>query len=149
MNESEGDGRLTSITNFYDGPGQKDTLNQESNSNGNLRSYNARAVYTEPLFKRSLMEFSVGKSNSRSRSDITTYDFNRQTKKFDDLNDLQTNDYRNDYGFTNAGVRVRTQMKKYNYAIGVTWQQAGLDGKVVSGQSKARINAGRGVAETA
>jgi hypothetical protein len=133
VNESKGDGRLTSITNFYDGPGQKDTINQESKSNGSLRSYNARVVYTEPLFKRSLMEFSIGKSNSRSRSDITTYDFNRQTKKFDDLNDLQTNDYRNDYGFTNAGIRVRTQMKRYNYALGLTWQQAGLDGKVISG----------------
>lgn len=132
INESEGDGELQSFTKFF-ATQTADTLNQVSNNNGSLRSYNARAVYTEPLFKRSLMEFSIGKSNSRSRSDITTYDFNKQSNKFDNINDLQTNDYRNDYGFTNAGFRIRTQMKKYNYSVGVSWQQAELDGKVVSG----------------
>ena len=46
---------------------------------------------------------------------------------------LQTNDYQNDYGFMNAGVRMRTQMKKYSYSVGLTWQQAELQGKIVSG----------------
>lgn len=132
INESQGDGELKSYTRFF-AAGTSDTLNQVNNSDGSLRSYNARAVYTEPLFKKSLMEFSVGKSNSRSRSDITTYDFNKQTNKFDNVNDLQTNDYRNEYGFTNAGIRVRTQMRKYSYALGLSWQQAELQGKVVSG----------------
>ncbi len=132
LNESEGDGQLNSSTKFF-ATNTTDTLNQHSTSNGSLRSYNARAVYTEPLFKRSLLEFSVGKSNSKSRSDLTTYDYNKQSFKYDKLNDAQTNDYQNDYGFTNAGIRMRTQMKKYSYALGLTWQQAELKGKIVSG----------------
>jgi hypothetical protein len=137
LNESEGDGRLNSITNFYDpvtgNVTKKDSINQVSNSDASLRSYNARAVYTEPILKRSLLEFSVGKSNSRNLSDVTTYDFNKQSGKYDELNDLQTNDYKNTYGYTNAGIRMRTQKKKYNYSVGLTWQQAELEGKVISG----------------
>jgi hypothetical protein len=98
-----------------------------------LRSYNARAVYTEPFLKRSLLEFSVGKSNSKNKSELITYDYNKQTGKYDDLNDAQTNDYENIYSFTNAGIRMRTQKKKYNYSVGITWQQAELQGKIFSG----------------
>ncbi len=136
LNESEGDGRLNSITNFYDLAGviqRRDTLNQKGSNDGNLGSYNARMAYTEPLFKRSLIEFSIGKSSSKNKSEVTTYDFNKQTSKFDKLNETQTNDYQNTYGFTNAGVRVRTQKKKYNYMIGLTLQQAELEGKIISG----------------
>jgi hypothetical protein len=136
LNESEGDGSLNSITNFYNSSGiitNRDTINQQSNSNGNLGSYNARAVYTEPIFKRSLLEFSAGKSNSKNKSELVTYDYNKQTGKYDDLNDAQTNDYENTYGFTNAGIRMRTQKKKYNYSFGITWQQAELQGKIFSG----------------
>lgn len=132
LNESKGDGALSSITNFYS-LSKADTLNQQSNSEGSLRGYTARAVYTEPLMKRSLLEFSVGKSSTQNKSSLTTYDFNRSSHKFDELNDAQTNDYQNTYGFTNAGIRMRTQMKKFNYSFGLTWQQAELEGKVISG----------------
>jgi hypothetical protein len=135
LNESDGDGSLSSITNFYNAGSlqTRDTLNQQSKNSGSLRGYTARAVYTEPVFKRSLFEFSVGQSNTRNKSALTTYDFNRQSGKFDDLNDAQTNDYQNTYGFTNAGIRMRTQMKKFSYSFGLAWQQAELEGKIISG----------------
>jgi hypothetical protein len=136
LNESEGDGNLSSITNFYNSSGiitNRDSVNQQSNNTGSLRSYNARAVYTEPFLKRSLLEFSIGKSNSKNKSELITYDYNKQTGKYDDLNDAQTNDYENTYSFTNAGIRMRTQKKKYNYSVGITWQQAELQGKIFSG----------------
>ncbi|HLG39457.1 MAG TPA: outer membrane beta-barrel protein, partial [Chitinophagaceae bacterium] len=135
LNESNGDGRLNSITNFYNaGTLQtRDTLDQQSQNSGNLRGYTARAVYTEPFLKRSLLEFSVGKSDTKNKSELITYDYNKQTDKFDRLNEAQTNDYQNTYGFTNAGIRMRTQMKKFSYSFGLTWQQAELEGKIFSG----------------
>jgi hypothetical protein len=143
LNESNGDDKLNSITNFYNPSGtiqERDTINQQSSSNGSLRSYNARAVYTEPVFKRSLLEFSVGKSSSKSKSELATYDYNKQSGKYDNLNDVQTNDYQNIYGFTNAGIRIRTQKKKYNYSLGVSWQQAELEGKIFSGTKDSVIS---------
>lgn len=136
LNESEGDGSLSSVNSFYNPNGslfRKDTLNQQSNTTGDLRGYTARAVYTEPLWKRSLLELSVGKSNTRSTSDKETFDYNKNNGKYDELNSQLSNDFENTYGYTNGGVRLRTQRKKYNYAVGVTWQQAELEGKVTSG----------------
>ncbi|MBL7722937.1 MAG: TonB-dependent receptor [Chitinophagaceae bacterium] len=136
LNESEGDGSLSSVNSFYNPNGslfRKDTLNQQSNTTGDLRGYTARAVYTEPLWKRSLLELSAGKSNTRSTSDKETFDYNKNNGKYDELNSQLSNDFENIYGYTNGGVRLRTQRKKYNYAVGVTWQQAELEGKVTSG----------------
>jgi hypothetical protein len=136
LNETKGTGELSSITNFYNPSGGldgSDTLNQHSNTKGDLKAYTARAVYTEPIFKRSLLEFSVGKSNTRSTAELATYDYNKLSAKYDHLNDEQTNDYENTYGFTSAGIRMRTQTKKYNYSFGLTWQQAELEGKITTG----------------
>ncbi|HEV8285548.1 MAG TPA: outer membrane beta-barrel protein [Chitinophagaceae bacterium] len=134
LNDNEGNGKLQSITNFYDQAGsllRRDSINQKSNTESNLRGYNARAVYTEPIFKRSLLEFSAGKSNTKNTSSKTTYDYNHNNGKFDLVNSSLTNDYKNDYGYTNAGIRLRKQTKTYNYAAGLSWQQSELEGKVI------------------
>ena len=136
LNNSNGDGSNASLTNFYNTDGSLnhgDTLNQQYTTKGDLTGYNAKAIYTEPLFRRSLMEFSVGKSNTKNTSDKTTMDYNDLNGKYDKLNQSLTNNYDNTYGYTTAGYRVRTQKRKYNYMLGATWQKAELEGKIVSG----------------
>jgi Outer membrane protein beta-barrel family/Carboxypeptidase regulatory-like domain len=136
LNESDGEGSLSSINNFYTTTGsllKRDTLNQQSATTADLRGYNARAVYTEPIWKKSLLEFSVSRSNTRSTSEKITYDYNRQNGKYDQQNNQLSNDFENTYGYTNAGIRMRTQKKKFNYAIGLNWQQSELEGKITTG----------------
>jgi hypothetical protein len=135
LNESEGDGSLNSIINYYTGGiiNKRDTLNQRSFSNGDLRGYSVRAIYTEPLWKRTLLEFSAGRSNTLSTSDKTTYDYNRNNGKYDQVNDQLTNDFENTYGYTTAGFRMRKQGRKFNYSLGATWQYSELEGKIISG----------------
>ena len=135
FNSSEGDGRLESITNFYNQAGSlsfTDSVNQKNNSSTSLNGYNVRAVYTEPIFKRSLLEFSVGKSHTENVSEKTTYDFNRNNGKFDLVNKKLTNDFENNYDYSNAGIRLRKQTSKYNYSVGATWQQAELEGIITT-----------------
>ncbi len=136
LNESNGDGSLSSINKFYKPDGsllKRDTLNQQNTTTGDLRGYTARAVYTEPLWKKSLLELSVGKSNTKSTSQKLTNDYNKQNEKYDQLNNFLTNDFENTYGYTTAGIRIRTQMKKYSYSFGANWQQAQLEGKITTG----------------
>jgi hypothetical protein len=135
LNNSNGDARLESLTNFYDQAGGflfRDSINQVSNTESDLKGYNARAVYTEPIFKRSLLEFSAGKSNTNSTAAKNTFDYNSLNGKFDKPNHLLTNDFSNSYAYINGGFRIRKQTKKYNYAAGVSWQQADLEGKIVT-----------------
>jgi len=135
FNNSTGDGSLQSFTNYYNSLGslfRNDSINQKNNNSADLKGYNARAVYTEPIFKKSLLEFSVGKSYTQNTSSKTTYDFNRSNGKFDLLNRPLTNDFENTYGYTTAGLRIRKQTRQYNYAIGASWQEAKLEGTVTS-----------------
>ena len=136
LNNSDGNGDLASVNEYYNKQGnlvKTDSINQRSVSEGEVRGYNTRAVYTEPLFKRSLLEFSVSKNESRSVSDKITYDYNKNSGKHDILNPLLTNNYENIYGTATAGIRLRTQKKKYNYSFGLTWQNAELKGTITSG----------------
>lgn len=131
FNNSGGNGRLQSNTTFYDASGallNRDSVNQVSKNETGLKVNNVRAVYTEPLFRRSLMEFSMGSSTSSNSSVKAAYDYNHTSGKFDLVNNLLTNDYKSVYSYKNAGFRVRKQTKKYNYALGFSWQQAELEG---------------------
>ncbi len=135
LNESDADGSLSSINNFYRPDGlllKKDTLNQLSTTKGGLKGYNTRAVYTEPLWKKSLLEFSVSKSNTISTSRKKTFDFNKGSGKYDQLNNTLTNNFENTYGLINAGIRMRTQKKKFSYSFGANWQQSELEGKIIT-----------------
>ncbi|HEX4877194.1 MAG TPA: carboxypeptidase regulatory-like domain-containing protein, partial [Chitinophagaceae bacterium] len=79
LNESDGDGNQSSINSFYNNGSlwRKDTLNQQNITAGDLHGYTARAVYTEPLFKRSLLEISTSRSNTQSTSQRKTFDYNK------------------------------------------------------------------------
>ena len=143
LNESDGDGSLSSINSFYYPNGsllKRDTLNQQSTTKGDLKGYNAKAVYTEPVWKRSLLEFSVSKSNTKSTSEKLTHDYNKLNGKYDQLNNTLSNDFENTYGYINAGIRIRTQKKKYSYAVGANWQQAELEGKITTGVKDSLIS---------
>lgn len=135
FNNSKGDGSLSSLNSFYQLNGsllRRDTLNQQYTSAADLTGYTVRAVYTEPLGKRSLLELSAGNSTTKNITEKTTWDYNRNNGKYDVLNTQLSNDYENEYGYTNAGFRVRHQRQRYNLSGGLTWQQSALDGKIIS-----------------
>ena len=135
LNNSNGGGNIFSINNFYNPDSSligKDTLNQQNITHGNLQGYIAKAVYTEPIFKRSLLEFSVSKSYSNSSSEKITNDFNKLDGKFNLKNDSLSNDFENIYGYYTGGIRIRTQKQNYNFAIGFSYQQAMLEGRTTN-----------------
>jgi hypothetical protein len=136
LNGTSGDGSLESINDYNDRNGsfvRTDSINQVNTSESDLKSYNARLAFTEPIFKKTLLELSVGKSNSISTSEKITYDYNKQSAKFDQLNKFLTNNFENEYGFTTAGSRLLMQLKKATIIAGVNWQQADLTGTIISG----------------
>jgi outer membrane beta-barrel protein/carboxypeptidase family protein len=135
VNASDGDGSLLSTNTYRNTAGtviRTDSINQRNNNSSDLNGYTAKLVYTEPIFKRSLLEFSIAKSNTISTAQKITYDYNKLSGKFDHLNDRLTNDYENSYGYNQAGIRWRMQMRKFNAAAGVNWQQSELEGQSVA-----------------
>jgi hypothetical protein len=135
LNASDGNGSLRSITSFYKPAGSlmgKDTISQRNEQSSDLRSYDVKAVYTEPVFRRSLLEFSAGNSYQRSGSEKTTWDID-PLSKLERVNEDYSNDYSSSYGTTSAGMRFRSKGKKYEYSLGGTWQRAYLSGTITAG----------------
>jgi outer membrane beta-barrel protein/carboxypeptidase family protein len=143
VNESEGDASLVSINSFFSKTGalmRNDSINQVNTNAGNLRSYNLRGVYTEPIMRNTLLELTMGRSNSSSTAVKTTYDYNNVTGKYDQLNRFLTNDFTNRYNYSNAGLRVRMVKNRFNIAAGINAQEANLEGKVMLGIKDSVIN---------
>lgn len=135
VNASDGDGSLLSTNTYRNTTGtviRTDSINQHNTNSSDLNGYTAKLVYTEPIFKRSLLEFSIAKSNTVSTAQKSTYDYNKLSGKFDHLNDRLTNDYENSYGYNLAGIRWRMQLRKFNAAAGVNWQQSELEGQSIA-----------------
>lgn len=143
LNASDGEGTQLSVNKFFNPDGsplRTDSINQRNNNSSDLRSYNARAVYTEPIIKNSLLELSVSNSLSKSTSGKTTWDYNKTSGKYDEVNDQLSNNYENAYSYTNAGIRWRSQFKKWNFAVGANWQKAELEGTIIAGTKDSLIN---------
>lgn len=141
QNTGEGSGNLQSLVNTYTAGNIKtESLNQFNTTQTNLDGYVLRGVYTEPLWKRSLLEISASNSVTRNTSEKITYDYNPSSSKYDEVNELLTNDFENNYGYTNAGVRLRKQGSKYLYSVGANWQQAQLEGKIIAGNKDSLLS---------
>ncbi|NII24585.1 outer membrane beta-barrel protein [Pseudoflavitalea sp. X16] len=143
LNASDGEGTQLSVNKFFNPDGSPlstDSIDQRNSNASDLRSYNVRAVYTEPVVKNSLLEFSVSNSLSKSTSEKTTWDYNKVNGKYDEVNEELTNNYENTYGYTNAGIRWRSQFKKWNFAVGANWQKANLEGTIIAGTKDSLIS---------
>lgn len=125
-NNNSGEGSFRSVNSFTD------SINQRYSNNSSLNGFNARLVYTEPIGKRSLVELSASGNYTRQASERSTFDFNANSSSYDIINTALTNDFRNNYNSQQAGVRWRNQTKKYQLAIGASWQNVTLEGTVTA-----------------
>ncbi|MBZ4192559.1 outer membrane beta-barrel protein [Niabella beijingensis] len=133
VSNTDGTGSLLTHLNYYNASGliqQQDTTDQQNENKNNNTSYNVKAVYSEPLGKQSLLEFSAGRSVNDNAFRYAVYDFNNITQRYDSLNGQQSGDFDNKYSYINGGLRFRRQERKYSYALGLSWQQALLAGTI-------------------
>ena len=126
-NDSRQNGAYYSRSTFYPGGiASKDSItNQRNRQEAVTRSLGGNVVYTEPVGKRSLFEFSVYYNSSVGESKRSTYDYGT-SGKYDQLNLLQSNDFKSEYNYTGGSINFRSNQKKINYTIGSSLQEATL-----------------------
>ena len=126
-NHSQQDGTLDSRTSYYAGSSSKDSiLNQTNNTDAVTNNYGGNLTYTEPLSKRSLIEFSAFVNSNVGQSDKKTYDLNPSSGKHDLINTLLTNNFQSNYIYSGGSINIRANEKKLNYTIGASMQSANL-----------------------
>ena len=92
-------------------------------------NYGAVLSYTEPLSKRSLLEFNYSYNNNNSESGKETFDIDKNTGKHTIKNELFSSDFDNTYTYNRGGIGWRHQRKNYNFTIGSAVQHAQLDSR--------------------
>ena len=111
-------------------------LDQQNIRKGENSSYSANLIYTEPLGKKSLLEFNSYLSKSIGSSSRRIFDRNDATDSYDLLNTRLTNEFNSEYTYSGGGMSYRSNQKKYNFATGFSLQNAVLDGENISAKTK-------------
>ena len=111
-------------------------LDQQNTRKGENSSYSANLIYTEPLGKKSLLEFNTYLSKSIGSSSRRIFDRNDATDRYDLLNNRLTNEFNSEYTYSGGGMSYRSNQKKYNFSTGVSLQKAVLDGENISAKTK-------------
>ena len=125
INSNTGSGSLYAVNEFYKAgqPFTIDTLNQVFDQPARGHNYGATLAYTEPLSRRSLLEFNYAFYQSHSRSDKKTFDADGMGK-YTQPNAQLTNTFSNLYTYHQEGIGFRHQRAAYNFTAGATLQQA-------------------------
>ncbi|MBX3242428.1 MAG: TonB-dependent receptor [Chitinophagaceae bacterium] len=116
---TESEGYLGSLINYFAPDGSihiRDTINQQKDNHNKYFSFNGKLTYTEPVSKDNYIELNYGYSNTTSSADRVTYDY--VNGKYDELNELLTNDYDFLINTYAGGIAYRIAKKKYNIAFG-------------------------------
>ena len=131
-NDSRAKGVQNAINNFFSNGSisLRDTLDQNTRLNSITQSYSVNANYTEPLSKRSLLEFRGFYNINQGELDRKTFDYNKTSGKYDRVNTILSNAFENIYAYTGGGVSMRTQQKKYGYSLGANLQYAQLNSQL-------------------
>ncbi|MEO6542381.1 MAG: outer membrane beta-barrel protein, partial [Ferruginibacter sp.] len=128
-NDSRASGTQNAIYNFFSNGTitQRDTLDQVTRLNSLTQSYGVNASYTEPLSRRSLIEFKGSYNTNKGELDRKTFDYNTTSGKHDMVNTILSNAFESNYDYMGGGISMRTQQKKYGYAVGANVQYAQLN----------------------
>jgi hypothetical protein len=109
--------------------GITDTIRQLSLFNTNNYTYSGRVSYTEPLSKKSGLEFAYAYSSSENVSGKNVY--NLSPKLEETFVDSLSNNFDNTLTTNKFGVTFRHKEKKWNYQIGAALQPTQLNSKSV------------------
>lgn len=122
---------------MYDLKGNRfiDTIDQKVLQSNSARNLGMRLSYTEPLGNDRFLEVNYGYTNNFSATDRKTYDKDKISEIYDQLDDSLTNAFNNTYSNHQTGLSVKTQRLKYNYTLGVNLQFNSLNSENITKDS--------------
>ena len=129
FNNSKQNGHLETVNRFYaQGLALPDSIIKQINSRDAVtQSAGSNIVYTEPIGKKSLLEFNGFFNSNIGESKRETFDFNNGTNVYDQKNTALTNNFRSAYNYYGGGLSFRTNAKKFAITAGANLQNASLE----------------------
>jgi hypothetical protein len=102
------------------------TLNQQNQQTTNTFTNTVSASYTEPLSLRKSLEWHFIYGQSKNESEKSVNDYNESTAKYDEQNDLLSNQFENVFTVKRLGIGVQTRRLKYSYTLGLDFQSSNM-----------------------
>jgi len=119
-NATNSNGFLNNISDFYDAAGniiKKDSTDQNKVNGNTSNVAGIRATYTEPLSKKSFLEFNYSYYNNSSTQKRLSYNKDLGGK-YSDLVDSLSNEFKYLYSTHSGGINYRFNDKKINFSFG-------------------------------
>ncbi|MDJ1495444.1 outer membrane beta-barrel protein [Cytophagaceae bacterium DM2B3-1] len=128
-NKNDGNNRLYSLAQYYTNEiTTQETTDQISISNTDGYTLSGNVVYTEPLSRKSQLQFNYNSSFTQSNALKETYDYDENTDSHNKLNPTLSNTFDNQNYVNRASVGYRINDKKLNMMANVGFQKADLIG---------------------
>lgn len=134
-NTNDAQGINQSNTEYFQGNNKSDSIDQTFDQNNTGKNWGVNVTYTEPLSSFNLLEFNAGHSNNLSLSEKDTYNQNPVNGKFDLMDSVYSNSFRNTYNVNTAGINFQTKKLRYNYTLGLNVRQNLLNSYSITGDS--------------
>lgn len=136
--DNHSDGANQSTNNYFQNsaPTVQQLLNQQSNSLNDRLTYNIRASYTEPIKRGQYMEANYSYNHRGNDNNRMVYDLKSDGSLV--FSPKYSNNYRNDFNFHRVGLNYRIANPKFNFTTGLTFQQAQLNGVLITQETNIR-----------
>lgn len=133
ISETDGKGNLNSTNQFYGNNPRIQELSQRNTQTNNTQSYGGTLTYTEPLGGRKYLEANYSYRTNQNQVDRIVYD---EKGGASNLNPFLSNTYNSNYIYSRPGVNFRMNRQKYNFAVGVGYQNTQLKGDLITQNEK-------------
>ncbi len=133
ISETDGKGNLNSTNQFYGNNPRIQELSQRNTQTNNTQSYGGTLTYTEPLGGRKYLEANYSYRTNQNQVDRIVYD---EKGGASNLNPFLSNAYNSNYIYSRPGVNFRMNRQKYNFAVGVGYQNTQLKGDLITQNAK-------------
>ncbi|MCB0572121.1 MAG: TonB-dependent receptor, partial [Phaeodactylibacter sp.] len=124
-NDKEGERYLLSENTIFNGNAVSDTLDQFSDLFSDGWNLEASANYTEPLGKRSQLQFNYEWGYEKGDSEQETYDFEESSQKYSGFNQELSNTFNSTYVRQEAGTgySLRGEKGSLNARVSLQWSE--------------------------
>lgn len=112
---------------FRNPPPPTDSLNQKGDLDQGGYNYGINLSATEPLGRSGMLMANYRYNFRRDDSDISTFDFSENSGGYDELNELQSSIFTNDYRTHEIGMGYNLRVGSANYMARINAQWANLD----------------------
>ncbi|MBL0355517.1 MAG: TonB-dependent receptor [Chitinophagaceae bacterium] len=126
-NHRAGDVYLESINQYFNSPGNNDSIQQYTSQLTNGTNYSGNIVYTEPIGKKGQVQFNYSPSVSKNKSDQLVYKYDAGSDKYNLFDDSLSNRFDNTVTSHTAGTSFRVGDRDNMFSIGLSYKYTELN----------------------